>query len=162
MKLLKHFFTAFCFVGVFGVILYKIKTGSITDVEKGEIPIHNLPASLTWSEYHELRREKYHFPISLRESFLKRYKSSNLVLIDPTTIPHDEWQRFIDIAYQDLSSNGAENLSKEATVIDFTEDFVYVLFLMFKRETPRFELDFRYWAKIDRKTGKIILIEYSN
>ena len=115
---------------------------------------------LAWAEYHESFREKYHFPQGLWEWLFTHESMEDLV--DPTTIPHEEWERFIDIAFQKITSvDKTMALNKEAVVIDFKEDFVYVLFLM-----PRMEIiipggDFIYWVKIDRKTGEVIKIQIS-
>jgi hypothetical protein len=125
-------------------------------------PPSDVFTSLTWDVYHDLLREKYHYSHNLREWLFARplFSISDSVdnLIDPTTIPLEEWQHFIDLAYQILEPyySNKEGFSKEATVIDFTDDFVYVLFLFPKMEELRPGPDFHFWVKLNRKTGKLI------
>jgi len=123
---------------------------------------------MTWAAYHKLLRENYNYPHNIREWFLQRDKKEDCEeLIDPTTIPREEWQRFIELAYQavfqNLScNNNLELVSKEASVVDFTENFVYVLFLLPRIEHPHPEYGYLYRIKLNRKTGEILLTTHSS
>ena len=118
--------------------------------------IKEVSTSPEWGEYLASRREKNHFPLGMREWLLECEKLNEHNLIDPTTISRDEWKRFIDIAFQRVISK--DDIDKEATVIDFTEDFVYVLFLPPKPEAPFREADYLCWVQMDRKTGEVMLV----
>ena len=131
------------------IFYFKMRHGLVKEVS----------TSPEWSAYLASRREKYHFPIGVREWIFELVKLNEHNLIDPTTIPRDEWERFIDIAIQDFNSIGGENFDKEATVIDFTEDFVYVLYLYPpKTEDDLRRPEFRLWFIIDRKKGEVLKV----
>ena len=126
-----------------------ILTNTWSNTSKGLIDPTILPHD-AWSAYHESRRENYRYPKELREELLKIGSLNDFNLIDPTTIPRDEWERFTNIAIQYCNK---PNVSEEATVIDFTDNFVYVLFLAPKTERW---FDFHYWVKMDRNTGEVL------
>ena len=141
------------------IITRDIKSGAV--IKKTQpIKINHVSLPLAWAEYHESFREKYHFSSGLWEWLFENEKMDDL--IDPTTIPREEWDYFINIAFQKIkSSNQTMILNKEAIVMDFKEDFVYVLFL-----SPRMDIitpggDFIYWVVIDRKTGEVLRIRIS-
>ena len=117
-------------------------------------PFISISLPLSWAEYHDSFRGKYVFPHALWEDLISYENIGDL--INPTTIPRDEWKRFIDITFQDINSFGGKGFDREATVIDFTEDFVYVLYLLPKIESPVPGGSFRLRFKIDRKTGEIL------
>jgi len=137
-------------------------SGNIFYFRKCHGLIKELSTSPEWSAYLASRRGKYDFPIGVREWFLEAEEHN---LIDPTTIPREEWERFIDIAIQYRNSLmdeieyeiEYEIFDKEATVIDFTEDFVYVLWLYPpKTKDDLRRPDFRLWFIIDRKKGEVL------
>ena len=151
------------------IIITTIETGHtiITTNQTGHVfvktkrPVIHVSLPLAWATYHHSIREKYHFPPGLWEGLFTREEMDDL--IDPTTIPHEEWERFIDIACQKIMSfNKTIILNKEAVVIDFKEDFVYVLFLNPRIDRPIPGYDFVYWVKIDRKTGEVFPIRISS
>jgi len=127
-----------------------------------EFPFDTVSTSLIWNAYHESFCEKYQYSQRLREDLFQKENLNEHDLIDPETIPHDERDRFLDIAFQDLLPEVGENYtSKEAAILDFTENFVYVLFLLPKMPENYQGGGFICWYKIDRKTGKIISIKES-
>ena len=138
------------------IITRDMKSGAI--IKKTQlIKINHVSLPLAWAEYHESFRKKYHFPFGLWEWLFENEKMDDL--IDPTTIPREEWDYFINIAFQKIKSyNKTMTLNKEAIVIDFTEDFVYVLFLLPHIEFPMPGYDFLCRVKINRKTGEVVLI----
>jgi len=118
---------------------------------------------MTWTDYHDFIRKKYHYPQSLRERFIKGEANGKEFggLIDPTSLPLEEWQRFTDIALK-IAFQRTKNymnfglISGEASVIDFNAKFVYVLFLFPHMDPPYPEDDFLCWIKMDRKTGEFL------
>jgi hypothetical protein len=157
MMVSKLSFFVLCLIGILLFIFYPF----YKQMFGRKPPSRSESTPLTWSTYHDVLRETYYYPPRLREKLLNNkwlYDDEANNLIDPISIPNDEWQRFINIAFHKVNSlmPDVKYLSKEATVIDFTDTFVYVIFLLPKMEDFSLDADFLFWIQIDRKTGDVL------
>ena len=159
---MKYYKFTFIVFGLIGTLLSLFYIIFYTRTKNEEIPLDNSLPTMTWGAHLDLLREQYDYPDCLRESLLTNkwfyFFEEMDPLIDPMTIARDEWNRYIEIAFQDINSlvPGMEFLSKEATVIDFTENFAYVLFLLPKMKEIVYDADFLFFVKINRQTDEVL------